>query len=361
MAVEAGGEQPMVEREEILLQLGRVLGHPLFQHSKRYPVLLRHLVERALDGGKAEEFRERALGVAVFGREPDYDTKADPVVRLTASEVRKRLGQYYGRHAKRGEVVIDLEAGTYRPVFEKPVERAVGRKGPEWLTRRTLVKAAAVMAGVHLAVFVARPRLDRLERTRFWRPVTGEGGTVLLVAGQEEVAAAAALGRIGAYLESVKCAHQLKLEREMRAADYAAGPVVRVGLFGDDGPLQGEAGVRFRLRREEGGVAVVDAQRPELRDRVVRFGEEGEAVGANYAVVTRVWEKGGRKGVMQVEAAGRGGAARAAQWLADYAAMAKFARQAPYGWVERNAQVVLECETAGGQAGAMRVAELHVW
>ena len=41
------------------------------------------------------DLKERTLGVEVFGREPGYDTNADPVVRISAGEVRKRIAQYY--------------------------------------------------------------------------------------------------------------------------------------------------------------------------------------------------------------------------------------------------------------------------
>jgi hypothetical protein len=84
-------------------QLGRVLGSPLFKSSKHYSGLLRYVVERALEGpgGRPEE---RALGIAVFGREPDYDTNLDPVVRTSACEVRKRLAQYDSDPAREAEI-----------------------------------------------------------------------------------------------------------------------------------------------------------------------------------------------------------------------------------------------------------------
>ena len=65
------------ERAAITEQLERMLASPLFSHSRRYPNLLRHIVERTLDG-RADELKERTIGVEVFGREPGYDTNADP-------------------------------------------------------------------------------------------------------------------------------------------------------------------------------------------------------------------------------------------------------------------------------------------
>ncbi len=51
-------------------------------------------VEESLQGN-ADQLKERSLGIAVFHRDPMYDTNTDPVVRFTAGEVRKRLAQYY--------------------------------------------------------------------------------------------------------------------------------------------------------------------------------------------------------------------------------------------------------------------------
>ncbi len=71
-------------------QLERMLAHPLFRRSERYPHLLRTIVETALRGN-GETLKERYLGMRVFGREADYDTNIDPIVRTTAGEVRKRI------------------------------------------------------------------------------------------------------------------------------------------------------------------------------------------------------------------------------------------------------------------------------
>src|SRR5579871_4592834 len=99
-------------------QLYRLLAHPLFANSKRYPALLSHIVEETLKGNIAE-LKERTIGIEVFGRAPTYDANADPVVRITAGEVRKRLSLYYYEASHTGEVVIELPLGTYVPVFRQ--------------------------------------------------------------------------------------------------------------------------------------------------------------------------------------------------------------------------------------------------
>ena len=118
------------ERSLVRGQLERMLESPLFCHSKRYPKLLRYLVEQALEGNEAL-LKERTLGVSVFDRAPDYDTNQDTVVRLTASEVRKRIAQYYHQPEHAGELQIDLRAGSYVPVFRRPDASAVNGRAVE--------------------------------------------------------------------------------------------------------------------------------------------------------------------------------------------------------------------------------------
>jgi hypothetical protein len=104
-------ESPL-EIEQAQQQLHKLLESHEFRNSQRYPAFLRYVVEQTLAGG-ADHLKERTLGIAVFHRPVDYDTNADPVVRVTAGEVRKRLALYYQEHP--GELRIELPAGSYIP------------------------------------------------------------------------------------------------------------------------------------------------------------------------------------------------------------------------------------------------------
>jgi hypothetical protein len=108
-----------VDRQAVLQELQEVLTSPQFCNSKRYPALLRYVVETTLEGN-AELLKERTLGVEVFHRTHDYDTNADTVVRYTAGEVRKRLSLHYNEHNGSGKVQISLPAGSYVPEFLRP-------------------------------------------------------------------------------------------------------------------------------------------------------------------------------------------------------------------------------------------------
>jgi Tol biopolymer transport system component len=57
------------------------------------------------------------IGAEMFHRPVDYDTSNDAVVRVRATEVRKRLAQYYREAAQTPVVRIDLLPGSYVPEF----------------------------------------------------------------------------------------------------------------------------------------------------------------------------------------------------------------------------------------------------
>jgi hypothetical protein len=111
------------DREAILLELQEVLASPHFCNSKRYPALLKYIVENTL-AGKSDMLKERTLGVEVFDRSPSYDTNTDTVVRYTAGEVRKRLSLYYHELGRKAAIQISLPAGSYIPEFLHSQEEA---------------------------------------------------------------------------------------------------------------------------------------------------------------------------------------------------------------------------------------------
>jgi hypothetical protein len=105
--------------EEVQKQLERVVSSVHFRNSKRYPALLSYLVQQSLLG-RMDALKERTLGIEVFGRPADYDTNADPVVRITAGEVRKRIAQYYQSPDHGHELRLELPLGSYALHFLPP-------------------------------------------------------------------------------------------------------------------------------------------------------------------------------------------------------------------------------------------------
>ena len=111
------------ERQLVRSQLEKVVSDSRFTASKRYPGMLQYIVEQTLRENE-DSLKERTIGIEVFHRPPDYDTNLDPVVRLCAVEVRKRLVQYYLSSEHAGELRIELNPGSYVPVFSEPPSHA---------------------------------------------------------------------------------------------------------------------------------------------------------------------------------------------------------------------------------------------
>jgi hypothetical protein len=206
-------------RSELLQQLDRIVLSKHFRNSKRYPSFLRFVVEQTL-AGKTEELKERTLGVNVFARHSDYDTNADPIVRITAGEIRKRIAQYYQDPGHELELRIDLPLGSYVPHFlpapqdgriaegdpikpvaliETTTDHSLKVVGPHLTqsiiskkfisTRRlnriflygllSLVLIAAFGAGILLL----RDQAFNKGTTYFWRPILASSNPVLIVIG----------------------------------------------------------------------------------------------------------------------------------------------------------------------------------
>ncbi len=109
------------ERAAVTVQLDSILNSAHFRTSKRYPRFLRFVVQQEL-AGRGNELKERSIGIEVFGRDITYDTNADPIVRVAAAEVRKRLAKYYADPNHSCELRIHLSSGSYIPNFQKPYE-----------------------------------------------------------------------------------------------------------------------------------------------------------------------------------------------------------------------------------------------
>src|SRR5208337_1045622 len=108
-----------LEKGAVQEQLEKLLATYLFNSSRRYPSFLRYVLARVL-AGQTAQLKERILGIEIFGRPPDYDTNTDPIVRVTAAEIRKRIEHYYQDPVHSQEIRIYLPSGSYAPQFSWP-------------------------------------------------------------------------------------------------------------------------------------------------------------------------------------------------------------------------------------------------
>jgi hypothetical protein len=97
-----------------LQHLKEIVEGPAFKGSHRSAQFLTYIVEQSV-AGKFDSLKERLIGVELFGRDPSYDTGEDAIVRVTASDVRKRLLQHYGKNGTSCQFRLNLPSGSYIP------------------------------------------------------------------------------------------------------------------------------------------------------------------------------------------------------------------------------------------------------
>jgi adenylate cyclase len=109
--------KPVLPKASIRQQLDRILASSSFLNARRPSQFLRFVVESTLSG-QADTIKEYLIGVEVFDRPVDYDPKDDPIVRIEAGRLRKKLAEYYSGPGANDPVKIDLPKGGYVPVFQ---------------------------------------------------------------------------------------------------------------------------------------------------------------------------------------------------------------------------------------------------
>ena len=182
-------EPALTEQQAALIRqtLDHVLSSPAFRNSKQCQKFLRYVVEHS-QAGAEEMLKERTIGVEVFSREPDYETSGDPVVRVRATEVRKRLAQFHQESATHEDVRFEIPQGSYRVEFHWPApaaEKAAPVAAPARRRRGWLlagVALAVALLGVAWFALPAGRPVTALDR--FWAPVIASQKPVLIYCGQ---------------------------------------------------------------------------------------------------------------------------------------------------------------------------------
>src|SRR5271165_5949050 len=105
--------------------LKAVIEGDVFKGSHRSCQFLQYVIDQAI-AGHFDSLKERLIGMELFGRSASYDTGDDAIVRVTASDVRKRLLQHYGRYGDTSEYRINLPSGSYIPEITRVPHGEVG-------------------------------------------------------------------------------------------------------------------------------------------------------------------------------------------------------------------------------------------
>src|SRR5580692_1700731 len=116
MTKSAGNEFSVEIQTAVRSELDMMLTAPIFAQSNRCKSFLSYVVLQTLSGN-AGHLKERTIGISVFDRANDYATGEDSIVRVTANEVRKRIGQFYRESPIAHPIQIELPRGAYVPEF----------------------------------------------------------------------------------------------------------------------------------------------------------------------------------------------------------------------------------------------------
>ena len=98
-------------------ELSRILASPDFEATDRLRKFLRFLVEETL-AGRGSDLKGYTIATCVFGRKDNFDPATDPVVRIQASRLRRRLERYYLTAGKRDPMRIEIAKGGYVASFK---------------------------------------------------------------------------------------------------------------------------------------------------------------------------------------------------------------------------------------------------
>jgi serine/threonine-protein kinase len=102
--------------EAIREQITRILASEMFANSTRMQRFLALVVDYALSG-RSSQLKEYLIGVEAFDKPSSFDPKADPIVRVEARRLRRKLKEYYDGPGSRDSLLVEFSKGSYAPRF----------------------------------------------------------------------------------------------------------------------------------------------------------------------------------------------------------------------------------------------------
>jgi hypothetical protein len=114
--IEVNLDQPSVEERRALIE--RVAASEHFRRSARLRDFLLYVGRQSLKEG-CPEINEQEVGAHVFGRSATYDRSQDNIVRVNATELRKRIDAYFETEGADESLVLEIPRGGYKPVFHR--------------------------------------------------------------------------------------------------------------------------------------------------------------------------------------------------------------------------------------------------
>ncbi len=387
---------PVAVRE----QLKRLLAHPLFTHSKRYPVLLAYTVEQTLLGNSGD-LKERTIGIEAFGRDPNYDVNLDPVVRTTAAEVRKRLIQYYYSPEHAGELIVEMPVGSYVPAFREPVAPAgtaiaettvadaepgtlASRKASEPRTRRWVALGIAfalvLLAGFGLGRIEFPRKPSNLER--FWEPITSASSRITYCLGMPadttdpthsilsqgepvngglDVSDVTTLARSIAPLALRHDAFRVVSASQTPFAELRESPFVLIGAFDNIWTMRITRDLPVGFETDNGVQKLVDRKSTPPRFWTLEWQVPNTKLAKDYAIVARIHDKVTGQPVMIVAGILGEGTEAASEVVSNPVYLEAMLQKAPRNWERLNLEAVIETDVIEGHPGPPNVLAVETW
>jgi len=394
--------------------LREILASEAFRGSRRSSDFLRFVVEKAL-AGEQDEIKERTIGVKVYGRREDYDPAEDPVVRLRANEVRKRLAQYYLQSDQlTGPVRIELPAGHYVPHFHFRDGVAPATAPPAGVRARRMRLLAPAAAGV-LALAMAgywmyRSRADQGVLPRFWSPALRSSEAVLIClahpvvyalspevhkefldnlarTGQEpsgpyvvrldratipardivpipdqyvgvgDAYSAALLTRL--FTEMGKSS-KLRIGSDTSFTDLRSYPAVLLGANSNRWTMTVTRELPFVFRRGFGAFYIEETSGARRNWKLNALEPNGKTP-EDYALVTRLLDSPSGRMIVAAGGITQYGTHAAGEFLTNPQYLSQILAGAPENWHARNMQCVLHTRVVAGAPGPPRLVAIRFW
>jgi len=402
------GSRPKdADPDAVRAQLEQILASPVLRNSRRNSQLLRHVVERVL-AGRAEDLKERNIGIDVFGRLANYDTNTDHIVRSVAGEVRRRLAQYYMEPGHEAELRIDLHAGSYLPHFRWPAgkpDAALAVAAPEagaparsengtpasrkpgsrrllWLIPGGLLVIAALALIPAGRVLGPKTAIDR-----FWGPVFSSESPIMLCVGGGGATPAAepdetmslsdferqpyrrmhtsdalALAALTGLMQSSGKPYKM-LNRASRTSfkDLQGGPFVLIGGLNNEWTLRLTATLRFGFERTGTGARITDKQNPANKAWGFDFSMPLGQFNRDYAIISRVRDPKTEQTAVIVAGIGSWGTLVASEFVTSPEHLKKLDAFGPNHWERNNVQVVIFTDVIRGSSGPPVLLTAHFW
>jgi hypothetical protein len=116
-------DEQTIAVEQCKALVERVASSVELRRAARLRAFLLYVCDQTLSHG-ATVIHEQEIGSAVFERPEGYDTSIDNIVRVNATELRKRLEHFFADEGRNEELVLEIQRGTYTPSFHRRTKSA---------------------------------------------------------------------------------------------------------------------------------------------------------------------------------------------------------------------------------------------